>query len=277
MPTLVPATNNELRSPGFTSGGLAGTTTVKTVGLPPGTKNISVTAHNLSTATVAQFMVNPWLTVLKTADAGATWTDYSEVAQNDNADSGIVLSSLNTLANGDALFIGSHVPFRGVQTDIEDTNDTASVLTISYWNGSAWADTSNSDGTDVAGDTLKQDGANTWTVPAAWSAASLDTIFATAGENFKGTYVKPVAGINIYVAPQYWTRWEVSVALDSSVTAHQMHSLNRSVSYAQISTTHTHEQAIHRGRGGIGSIEYRTDAGTADVNITAGSGSGYFG
>jgi hypothetical protein len=277
MPTLVPATNHELRSPGFISGGLAGTTTVKTVGLPPGTKNVSIHTHNLSTATVAQFAINPWLTVLKTTDGGATFTDYSEVAQDDSSTDSIALASLDTLANGDALFIGSHVPFRGVQADLDDKNDTASVLTISYYNDTTWVDTSNTDGTDSGGDTLKQDGANTWTINSAWVAATLEDIFGKANDAFGPTFVKPAAGIRIYSTPLYWTRWEVSAAIDSSVSAISLHALNRSVSYAQVSTTHTHVQAIHRGLGGAGSIEYRTDAGTADVNITAGSGAGYFG
>ena len=43
MPTQTnPAVNLELRSAGFVSGGLAATTTVKTVGLLPGTKYVSL-------------------------------------------------------------------------------------------------------------------------------------------------------------------------------------------------------------------------------------------
>lgn len=279
MPTQVmPGVNLELRSAGFVSGGLAATTTVKTVGLLPGTKYVSLATHNLGATTVAvSFALNPWLTILKTADGGATFTDYSEVAQNDSADTGVVLSSLDTLANGDAVFIGSHVQFRGLQFDLDDLNATASVLTASYYNGTTWADTSDTDGTISTGATMGQDGAVTWTVPTAWTSETLENIMGKADEPFKPTFVKPVAGINLYVTPQYWIRLEVSAALDSSTTAHQIHALNRSVSYAQIANDAPHQQALNRGRGGFGSIEYRTDTSTADLLINVGSGGGYFG
>ncbi len=277
MPTQITgAVNRELRSAGYVAGGLAATTTVKTAGFPTGTRNLYLSCHNLSSATVVEYTLNPWLTVLKTTDSGATFTDYSVEAQNDSADADITLSSLDTVANGEALFIGATVPFRGLQFDLEDLNDTASVLTISYYNGTTWADTSNSDGTDVGGDTFKQDGANTWTINSAWVSEQFRNIMAKDNEPFKPTYVQP-AGAREHVSSLYWVRLEVSAALDSSTTASSIHALNRSERYAQLVLNQNHNQALKTGFGGFGSLEYSTDAGTADLVANVGSGDGYFG
>jgi hypothetical protein len=280
MPTQTnPAVNLELRSAGFVSGGLAATTTVKTVGLLPGTKYVSLAPHNLSATTVAvSFGLNPWLTILKTTDGGATFTDYSEVAQNDLADSGVVLSSLPTLANGGALFIGSHVQFRGLQIDVSAVNATANLLTAEYYNNTTWADLDDTDGTASGGAALAQDGAYTFaSVPSAWVTASLETIMGKPNEAFGSTFVKPVAGIRTYTQSLYWARLQLNAAFDSATTVHQIHALNRSVSYAQVSGNVPHQQSLHRGQGGFGSIEYRTDTGTADLLVNVGSGNGYFG
>jgi len=278
MPTQIrAAVDHELRSAGFVSGGLAATTAVKTTGFPVGTKSLFSHVHNLSSSTVVKFALNPWLTVLKTADAGATFTDYSSVAQNDLADSGVVLSSLPTLANGGAVFVGSHLPFRGLNIDVSDVNGTASLLTADYYNGTAFVDATETDGTDSAGTALAQDGTVTFAVPSDWAAAPLRDIMDTANEPFNPTYVKPTTDGRSHVLPLYWIRLKVSAALDSATTINSIHALNRSVSYAQLGAGVPFERSLTRGFGGFGSLEYLTDAGTADFNVTIGSGNGYFG
>jgi hypothetical protein len=51
-------------------------------------------------------------------------------------------------------------------------------MTVKYWNGSALADITVTDGTDVAGDTLKQSGNLTWAIPEAWVANAIDGVTA---------------------------------------------------------------------------------------------------
>ena len=65
-----------------------------------------------------------------------------------------------------AIMIGVPIPIKSLTFDLVNLNDNAAIMTISYWkNDSTWADTSNSDGTDVGGDTFKQDGTCAWTMP----------------------------------------------------------------------------------------------------------------
>ncbi|TXH57203.1 MAG: hypothetical protein E6Q97_04705, partial [Desulfurellales bacterium] len=157
------------------SKGVACTTTAAFTLLPAGTKTIQLIPRNFATAVVVRYALCPWITVLKTADSLATFTDYSQEANDASTSTDITLSSLDTLANGDAVYVGSHLPFRGLVADVDSTNATASVLSVYYWNGSAWADTSASDGTASGGATFAQDGNITWTVPTAWTKASLAT------------------------------------------------------------------------------------------------------
>jgi hypothetical protein len=77
--------------------------------------------------------------------------------------------TLDTLANNMALYVGYWQPIDGITLDLGTLNDVAGVLTAKYWNGSAWTSivTGWNDGTDVAGDPLKQDGTLSWTYIAA--------------------------------------------------------------------------------------------------------------
>ena len=249
----------ELRAASTAGGGTALTTTAVRTVLPLGTKWVSLTPRNFSTAVVAQILTNPWLTVLKTTDGGATFTDYSTEAQDGSTSTSVVLSSLNTLLNGDALYVGSHIPFSGVAIDVDGTNSTASVtLEVKYRKSdNTWATITPTDGTASGGTTLAQDGSVTWTVPADWITCSLtDTGDSTVvGSNPGGEL--------------YWTRWAVDVALDASVTLDHMLSINRSTVYAELVSGQTFEEAVTVGPGGIASVQARTDAGTASLIVNA--------
>src|SRR3972149_4552495 len=131
----------EVRAVSTAGGGTALTTTAARVVLPRGTKWLSLIPRALTGADVVQFNFNPWLTIIKTTDLLATQaniTDYSDAAQDSSAATDVDLSSLSTLANLDAVYVGSHLPFSGVEVDIDAANGTASVLTVTYWDGSAW-------------------------------------------------------------------------------------------------------------------------------------------
>lgn len=249
-----------------TSAGTALTTTATTIGLPLNARWVSITPRNFSTAVVARVLLNPWLVVLRTQDSLASFVDYSNNAQDNDTGTDVTMSAQNTVANGDALYVGAHVPFRGVAVDVDGTNAAGTAtMTVNYWSGSAWTDLSATDGTNSTA-TLDQDGLVTWTVPAAWVAASLDDIEAKTG--FSATRHTEDA----FVHALYWTRWELSAAItDTSVTQNSWRCLNRSTAYAELLSGQVLSEKISRGIGGTSCVEALTDAGTANllVNVAA--------
>lgn len=325
----LPGTLGEQRAASTADGGTALTTTAAFIRLPLVTSHISVVGRNFSTAVVAKFHLNPWLTILKTTDAMVTApTDYSNAGQNlSAAAAGVVLSSLGTLAQGDFLLVGGHAPFRGVLVDVNATNAGAnSTLTVDYiqsvaitacatsdagtktiitattavadndtvfitgtthYNGTwvveqvvastsfviatpfmtndatgtvqCWKTTSATDGTSAASKTFAQDGNVTWTVPTDWATIKLTEMYNTV------TARTPMR------VSLYWTRWSVSVVLDSSVTLDRMLAMNRNTAnYAELITGQSFEQKIRHGEpGGVGCIEALVDAGTANLVVNA--------
>ncbi len=247
------------------SKGVACTTTAAFTQVPAGTKTIQLIPRNFATAVVVRYALCPWLTVLKTADLLSTFTDYSQEANDGSTGTDVVLSSLDTLANGDAVYVGSHLPFRGLVVDVDSANSTASVLSVHYWNGSAWTDITPTDGSASGGATFAQDGNITWTVPTAWVKESL----ATTNSLAKGT--------GMYTDPKYWVRLTVSAALDSSTTLNSLIAMPRSTAYAELPNDVRLEIGIQSGDGGIAAVEALTDAGTANLLINCNTrGSGQF-
>jgi len=246
------------------AGGVACTTTAAFTSFHKGTNWISLTPRNFDAgATVCRILLSPYLTILKTTDllvALTNMTDYSKNAQDANSATLVTLSSLNTLANGDCLYVGSHVPFRGVYMTGTAYNTNASILTVKYWQDAAtdaWTTTSATDGTIApAGTSLGQSGLVYWTVPTDWKCASLKDI---------GDTVLPVGGpLNDKL---YWTRWEWSAALDSTTTFNQMVAANSSTAYAELVESQVLEQRIHNDTGGIGGVESLTNAGTGNLVV----------
>lgn len=254
----IAANLRELRLAGAANGVSCTTTATKTP-LPLGTKFVSMTGRNYSTAVVIRVNLNPWLTVLKTTDLLATkanLTDYSEAAQDGSTSTDVVLSSLDTLANLGAVYIGSHVPFAGLTVDVDSANGTAATLAVTYWDGSAWSNITPTDGTASGGATFAQDGDITWTIPAAWVTGKLETAVATAAKR-----------IGLFQQELYWVRLAVSAALDSSTTLNSILAINRSTAYAELVSGVPWEQAVNVGPGGVSSVTSLTDAGTANLLI----------
>ena len=169
----------EMRAASTADGGTALTTTPTFIGILPGSHHIFITPRNFATAVVAKWAINPYIVVLKTTDAMATVTDYTSAANDSDAATVVDVGSLSTLANGDCLIVGSPLPFRGVYVDIAAANTAGTATTsVFYWNGSIWADTSATDGTNSTM-TLAVDGLVYWTVPSAWRKAKLNTIYSS--------------------------------------------------------------------------------------------------
>lgn len=309
--------------------GTALTTTATFIRLPRVTNHIRMIPRNWSTAVLAKYHLNPWLTILKTVNALTTTpTDYSNAGQDlSAAAASVVLSDLDTLANGDFLLVGSHLPIRGVLVDVNATNaGAASTLAVKYTRGTAitamatsdsgaktiitathaysngdiafitgtrnydgswvveqvvgtttfviakpfvtdeatgvnvhWSDITPTDGTASGGKTFAQDGNVTWTVPTDWKSVKLSNIYTSA------------PAFTHRDTTMYWTRWDVSAALDASVTIDRMLSMNRNTAnYASMVSGLSLEQRIrHAEPGGIGNVEALTDAGTANLVVTA--------
>ena len=124
-------------------------------------------------------LVDP-LAVFKTVDGGATYTDYTAAATDEDGATHVDLSSLDTAANGDWLVVGDVTPFAGVAVDMDaNVNGNAATLTVQYWNGSAWTAVSGlSDGTSAGGVTLAQDGDVTFDEPTSWQACTISGVRA---------------------------------------------------------------------------------------------------
>lgn len=250
---------------GDTSKGVALSTTVTYTPIPEDAKHLFLKPRNFSTAVVARVLINPYLTVLKTADALATApTDYSSAAQDGSTSTDVVLSSLGTAAQSDYLYVGSLIPFGGVNIDVDAANGTASVITVKYRKSDdTWADITATDGTASGGASMAVDGSVTWTAPSDWKKASL---IAAGDTNLQS----PLLGTEMF-----WTRWEFSGGLDSSTTLNAMLAISKETLYFELVSGDTFEMAIERPYHAV--IQAVADAGTANLIINyATDPGGYF-
>ena len=239
-------------------------------------KHVVAQPWNYSTAVVLQALLCPYLWIVKGASVNVTTpptlTDYSTVGQQ-VAGTGITLSALDTLANGQALYLGAGVPFAGVAVDMSAAvNSNVSTLTVEYWNGTAWVSLAATDNTASGGATFAQDGLVTWTMPAA--GAWVKSRFSD-GLQYPPPATLPNASLDNYcgsdqlnAVPQYWTRWTVSAALDSSTVPNTMIALNQSTAYMEILPNNVLEFRPVKDHGGVSALQCKTDAGTASLIIT---------
>jgi hypothetical protein len=248
----------EMRAISTAAGGTALTSASTFLQLLPGAEAVQVVARNFATAVAVQAAFCPWLAVLKTTDSFATTanvTDYTEAAQDNNTSTTIVLSSL---ATSGALWVGSHVPFRGLNAVVGSTNSNTAALSGTYWNGTTMANISLTDGTATSSTAFSVSGNITWTLPTDWVGASLTTL-ASVGSSI---------GAPHKAEQWFWVRLVVSAALDSSVTLTSLLALNRSTAYHEI-VADSPELAmqVQRGIGGQAALELKCDAGTANAVV----------
>lgn len=255
-----------------TDGGFAITTTLQCIDIPFGADWLSLTTRNFSeNCATVKFAINPYLTIIATTDALATSATIggtsisgeetrnisAEMQDGDTTD--FAIDSFPIATNGGYVYVGSPIPFRGAYVDIgTDANATGSVITVKYPRGETWTDISDTDATISGGASMALDGTITWTVPTTWQKTSLVEIGDTTISESWST------------AKLYWTRWEWSVALDTTDIV-QLQCLNRSTNYAQLIEHQSIEQRIHTKASGIsvGNIEALTNAGTANLVVNA--------
>ena len=273
MPTEILGANLGHQRIAGASKGVACTTTAAFTPFHQGTEHIDIVPRNLSTAVVVKYAFCPYLIILKADSAdglGGHLEDNTQVAQDGSTATSVTLSNF---AAGRALYVGSAIPFRGAHVDVDGANSTGStVITVSYWNGSAWVDTSDTDGTISGGISLAQDGAITWTVPSEWQLATLNQLAAGAGETLDSS------GQKWSYVNMYWTKWTWSHAMDSAVTLDHILGINESTAYAELTDSTAYEGRIHNGFGanGVAGIEALTDDGTANLIVTCSAMNGYF-
>lgn len=253
---------NELRAASTAGGGTALTTTAALVVIPDGTTHLSIAMRNFSTAVVGKVALNPYLLVYKTTDSLATApTDMSVNAQDGSASTLVTLSALPTFANGGAVYIGSHLMFRGMVATVVGANGNTATLAVKYWTGSAFSTITPTDGTASGGKTLAATGNITWTVPTDWARQTLASIFQSLDTPklvFTNTQI-----------PLYWLRCDVSAALSATVTLSGLQALNRSTAYGEIVDGSVFSGRVYKGLGGVASVEALTDAGTGNMIVNA--------
>jgi hypothetical protein len=257
---VIPVELTELRAASTASGGTALTSTLGLIPIPFGSDYLSITPRNFAGCAVARFLLNPYLTIFHTRDAGVTITDISDEAQNGDT-TAINLDDFPAVGSGAYFYVGAPIQFRGVKVNVGSSNQGGNnvVLTVNYWNGGAWADTSESDGT-IGGtaSSFFQDGDVTWTVPGAWTKAALNEIGDTLPR------IAPNLG-----QPMYWTRWQWSAAFDSDTDVLEMQALNRVTTYAELLEGQAVE--VKTSNRQLACVEALTNAGTANLVVNVGS------
>lgn len=233
--------------------GIAGTTAVAYTTIPTKTKYLKLRTRTYTTAVVTQVGFIPYLSVYKTVDAAATFTDYSTAANDTDNATDVVASSLDTAANGDYIYVGAGHKFGGITVDVDSTNGNNAVMTAEIWNGIAWVAQTITDGTASGGKTFAVDGDITWTTSALWTKSII------AGTN----------GSSLY-----WIRFKVDAALDSSTTANSFIALPQAV--VEFAQDETQIFPITYGVGAWKGFSVIADAGTTFVLATVYAGGGEF-
>ena len=186
--------------------------------------------------------LSPALVNVVLYDTGlGTYTSYRTVATDRLSTTHVPLDAMGT---DDYLYLGFSEPALGCWFDIgTNVQDEAATLDVEYCSTAvglgatiAFTDVAgDSDGTDVAGDTLKQDGAYVWTLPSAWKRSTL------------GTHAVPL------YQKCFWIRFKPSATLDATTDINEIIPIyqNANHSYMEASTSYI-EQLNTTKNGGIG-------------------------
>ena len=116
----------------------------------------------------------------------------------------------------DFLYIGAATRFKSISFTMGAANATGSVGTLKYWNGTAWADIAETDGTISAGNTLGQTGVMTFTIPAAWDS------------------IENTDGLSDLANGTFYVRWEAATTLDAEVEVSKIVLGSRTTGYVDV-------------------------------------------
>jgi len=232
-------------------------TSRKGVTIPAGTKEVIVNCSGDWKLKLAP----PLVACFKTTDNEATFTDYTSEATDKSTSTSVVLSSLDTAANGDYWYVACKYKYGGIWVDVDGTNSTATdTMTGYYWNGVGWTNITITDGTSSGSVCLAQDGAITWTVPSDWKPMLLSDLFPS------GTITNlPASAQTEYL---FVVRFQTDKAFDSSVTLDEVTVLGDNVTrpHGNFQADTDYEFNIDRDR--VGCLDYYDSAGSKSLLVT---------
>jgi len=134
-----------------------------------------------------------------------TLTDYSAELSNYHSSNAV----LPVVAAEDAMYIGVRYPLNSFYLKVGVANDAASVMSVSYWDGSTFRSMVETiDETSVNGVTLAQSGHVTFVPDKNHGMRSEDTQKSNGSENIAG-----LGAVNIY--DRYWYKLSFSVDLNA--------------------------------------------------------------
>jgi len=149
---------------------------------------------------------------------GASDSLTRDLTNRETSGSGSAMDSAQT---DDRLYVCFASPVGGLRTEMKTRNGNASVLTVNYWNGTAWSSTSAKDGTTKQGKTLNQDGNITFDALSDWQAANLGgqvMIGSVKGMDITDTDAPGTFG--------FWLQLLWSAALDSDCEIANLWAIN---------------------------------------------------
>ena len=195
------------------------------------------------------------------AASGARFKELTRVL-SDRATTGSG-TTMDDRAAGDRLYLCASDIIGGLRIDMVDAsvNGEACVLTANYWNGTAWASLSATDGTVSAGKSFAADGSITWTAPTDWVAAPLggpkpDAILTTLATPFADAPIDD----------GFWVQFVWTLIFDADTEVEDIWTLNKNTSRGYFRSGQ--EYHISLDRRNVGAIEAILAAGTATMELT---------
>jgi len=148
------------------------------------------------------------------------WLDHTKEAKSLAGTSFKYLEELT-----DAIYIGmADKTFNGLRFDVDTAGATSSgnvVVDAEYWDGSAWTDLTESDGTSSSSKHMAKDGTMTFTMPSDWVAAKLRDTFASSTNEY--SELAPSSGEGIggcaseFNKLAYWIRIKITTTAYGTV------------------------------------------------------------
>jgi len=184
--------------------------------------------------------------------SGGTYTEYKTQATDKVSSTHV---PLDAMATGDYLYMGFSQPALGVYFNMDGSNfnDNVATLDVEYCSTAvpgtlAFTDVAgDSDGTDAAGDTLKQDGVYTWTLPSAWVESTL------------GTKATPL------YSKCWWIRFKPSATLSATVDIIDLIPVYKNANYSYMEPGVEYQFSLNVAKVG-GFVLLGTTTSTLDIS-----------
>ena len=215
------------------------TTTVASLGVVPNYQELM-----LYCATAFRLHLNPKIRMILFYDISALAYVNLLINLTDRASATGSGTTLDAMQTTDILYVGCEAQFGGLRVDMTaSVNANASVMDAEYWNGTTWADLTETDGTASGGKMFAQSGAITWTMPTDWALTSVNG------------------------SPQlYWMRIKVSAALSADVEIADVHTRNKDTSRGYNEAGMAYQFSLNLDK--VGAFEAVLAAGSDTLDVT---------